>query len=263
MPYPTLEFIEDLREEVSQLVPLSELHGGKLSYDKFSEYLSMHIRYIRDTRFRIMNSNSPKYNPDFKFSEDQLRDFIKSLSRKLRDIDISRCEEIVFKYIEKNELLKYRQQQWHIHNPNLKYEYFKSLDTTNKGYYFGLLLADGFISSDGHIGLFLEKKDIKIVKRFRNDLHITNKLEHVIDRRQKKQSGEYPERYGIRIGCVPMIEDLKELGFLDFKDGKVLKDGFFRDLRPKFALSVLLGFYDGDGEEGAPIIHSSNRQFFE
>ncbi|NVM35682.1 MAG: hypothetical protein HWN81_08800 [Candidatus Lokiarchaeota archaeon] len=111
MSYPTLEFIEDLREEISKLVPFSELHGGKLSYDKFSEYLGMHTRYIRDTRFRIMNSNSPKYNPDFKFSEDQLRDFIKSLSRKLRDIDISRCEEIVFKYIEKNELLKYQQQQ--------------------------------------------------------------------------------------------------------------------------------------------------------
>ncbi|NVM35683.1 MAG: hypothetical protein HWN81_08805 [Candidatus Lokiarchaeota archaeon] len=59
-----------------------------------------------------------------------------------------------------------------------------------------------------------------------------------------------------------MIEDLKELCFLDFKDGKALKDGFFRDLRHNIALSVLLGFYDGDGEEGTPIIHSSNRHFF-
>ncbi|KKN33047.1 hypothetical protein LCGC14_0807800 [marine sediment metagenome] len=263
MSYSTLRFIEDLRIEVSKLVSSCELHGGTLSYDKFSEYLGMHVRYIRDTRFKIKNSNSPKYNPEFKFSEDQLKNFLISLSRKLSDIDISRCKEIVFEYIEKNKLLKYRRQQWHFHNPNLKYEFFKSLDTTNKGYYFGLLLADGFISSDGHIGLFLEKKELKLVRRFRNDLHITNKLECIIDRRKKKQSGEYPERYGIRIGCVPMIEDLKELGFLDFKNGKGLKEEFFRNLRQKIALSVLLGFYDGDGEEGAPIIHNSNKQFLE
>ncbi|MFX1312637.1 MAG: hypothetical protein ACFFHD_08505 [Promethearchaeota archaeon] len=233
MSYPTLEFIEDLRKEVSNLVSPYELHGGILSYDKFSKYLGMHIRYIRDTRFRIKNLNSPKYNPDFKFSEDQLKNFINSLSNKVSDI--GKCEQIIFEYLEKNELLKYRQQQWHIHNPNLKYEYFKSLDTTNKGYYFGLLLADGFISSDGHIGIFLEKKDINVIKRFRNDLHIKNKVERRIDKRKKKQSGEYPERYGIRIGCVPMINDLKELGFLEFKGGKSLKYGFFRNLSRKIA----------------------------
>lgn len=263
MVYSTLKFIENLREDLSKLVSSNELYNGILSYDKFSEYLGMHIRYIRDTRFRIKNSNSPRYNPEFKFSKEQLTDFIESLSRKLGDINISKCEEIISKYIEKNQLLGYRQQQWHIHNPNLKYEYFKSLDTTNKGYHFGLLLADGFISTDGHIGLFLEKKDIKVVKRFRNELHITNKLEHKIDTRKRKKSGEYPERYGIRIGCIPMIEDLKELGFLDFKEGRGLRDGFFKNLRQNVALSVLLGFYDGDGEEGAPIIHNSNKQFLD
>ncbi len=60
-----------------------------------------------------------------------------------------------------------------------------------------------------------------------------------------------------------MIEDLKKLGFLDFKEGRGLRDGFFRNLRHNVAFSVLLGFYDGDGEEGAPIIHNSNKRFLE
>ncbi|MFX1364442.1 MAG: hypothetical protein ACFFCE_04810 [Promethearchaeota archaeon] len=83
MEYSTLDFIEDLRKEISELVSTSKIHRKILSYDKFSEYLGMHIRYIRDTRFRIKNSNSPKHNPYFKFSKDQLIDFIKSLSKKL------------------------------------------------------------------------------------------------------------------------------------------------------------------------------------
>ncbi|MFX1364441.1 MAG: hypothetical protein ACFFCE_04805 [Promethearchaeota archaeon] len=177
--------------------------------------------------------------------------------------DIKKCKELIYNYIEKNQLLEYRQQQWHLHNPNLKKHYFKLLNTTNKGYYFGLLLADGFISKDGHIGLFLEKRDSKVIERFRNELHVINKIEHKIDRRIRKKSGEYPERYGIRIGCIPMIKDLIKLGFLDFKEGKCLRVGFFRNLMYKVALSVLLGFYDGDGEEGAPIIHNSNKQFLE
>ncbi len=110
MSYPTLKFIEDLREEVSKLVSSCELHGGMLSYDNFSEYLGMHIRYLRDTHFRIKNSNSPKYNSEYKFSKDQLTDFIKSLSKKLGGTDICSLEEIIFKYIEKNQLPVYRLQ---------------------------------------------------------------------------------------------------------------------------------------------------------
>jgi hypothetical protein len=181
----------------------------------------------------------------------------------LSNIDINNIREIVGKYLDKNDLLEYRQQQWHLHNPDLKYDYFKSLDSTNKGYYFGLLLAEGTISSEGNLGLFLEKEDINVIRRYRNEVNIANRLEHITDKRKKKQSGEYPERYGIRVGCKPMIDDLKKLGFIHFKEGNALKEGFFISLSDDVALSTLLGFYDGDGEEGAPIIHNTNRKFLE
>ena len=113
---------------------------------------------------------------------------------------------------------------------------------TNKGYYFGLLLAEGSISSEGNLGLFLEKEDINVISRYRNDLNIVNKLGHKTDKRKKKQSGEYPERCGVRVGCKPMIDDLKKLGFIHFKEGNGLKEGFFTSLRDDVALSILLGF---------------------
>ncbi|MFX1568957.1 MAG: hypothetical protein ACFFCV_11395 [Promethearchaeota archaeon] len=260
--YSTLDFITDIQSEISNVIPVSELHGGRISYDKLSEYLGMHKRYIRDTRSRIQNVNNSKYNPDFKFSKIQLESFLSSLSHRIKNVDLNKFNKIFTKYSVMNKLPNYRQEQWNLHNPNLKKEFFKCLDNTEKGYYFGLLLADG-TSEKEKIGIFLEKGDFKVINRFRDVLRISNKIEHRIDRRKKKKSGEYPERYGVRVGCTSMIEDLKNLGFLDFKEGKALKDGFFTSLKREVALSVLLGFYDGDGEEGAPIIHSTNKPFLQ
>lgn len=42
--YSTLDFITDIQSEISKLVHVNELHGGKISYDKLSEYLGMHKR---------------------------------------------------------------------------------------------------------------------------------------------------------------------------------------------------------------------------
>jgi hypothetical protein len=258
--YSTIDFITDIKSEISKLVPENELHGGRISYDKLSKYLGMHKSYIRDTRSRIQNPNNIKNNPDFKFSKDQLKSFLSSIFQNLGDKDYSKLIEIFSKYSAMNELLDYRQQQWNLHNPDLKKEFFKYLDNTAKGYYFGLLLADGTNEKE-KIGLFLEKEDLKVINQFRDALGISNKIEHKIDQRKRKITGKYPERYGVRVGCTPMMEDLRKLGFFDFKKGRALKNGFFTNLERPVALSVLLGFYDGDGEEGAPIIHSCNRKF--
>ncbi len=223
----------------------------------------MHTRYIRDTRNRIVNSLNPKYNSDFIFAKDQLKYFIKSFSDKLSDADITGCVEIILKYKEKNNIREYQNQQWDLKNPELRYDFFSVLDKSVKGYYFGLLLADGGISKDGKIGLSLEKEDINVIKRYRSELRIANKLDHRIDKRRIKQSGGYSEMYGIRVGCKPMISDLNKLGFKKFKEDGSLKDGFFTNLRRDVALAVLLGFYDGDGEEGAPIIHNTNKKFLD
>ncbi|MFX1481347.1 MAG: hypothetical protein ACFFCI_24975 [Promethearchaeota archaeon] len=260
--YSTLDFIADIQSEISKLLPVNELHGGRISYDKLSKYIGMHKRYIRDTRSRIQNSNSSKYNPDFKFSRKQLEGFFNLLCQEVKNADFNNIIKIFSKYTELNELSNYPLQQWNLYNPDLKIKFFNCLDNTEKGYYFGLLLADGTNEKE-KIGLFLEKGDLNVIERFRDVLGISNKIEYVVDRRRRKKSGEYPARYGVRVGCKPMVEDLKKLGFFDFKNGNALKEGFFTSLKREVALSVLLGFYDGDGEEGAPIIHSNNRKFLQ
>ena len=259
--FKTIRLIEDLRLEIAKLLPTNQLWGGTLSYDKFSNYLGMNECYIRTLKNRVTNQKYPSYNPYFAFSRDQLDDFIDNLSGKFGKDRIHGCIELILKYRKEIKILDYRQQQWHIHNPNLRYNTFKTLDNTNDGYYFGLLLADG-ISDDGkNIGIFLEKEDVNVIERFQKDLQISNPLEYKIDKRKKKHSSEYPEQFGIRVGCRPMIDDLKKLGYFNFKAGEALEEGFFTNLREDVQYSVLLGFYDGDGEEGSSKKISTNKKF--
>jgi hypothetical protein len=60
-----------------------------------------------------------------------------------------------------------------------------------------------------------------------------------------------------------MMEDLKNLGYFRFKSGEALEEGFFANLREDIQYSVLLGFYDGDGEKGTSKIYSTNKKFLE
>ena len=260
--YDAINLLDDLKWEIADLVPKREKPKGKLSNEKLSEYLGFEERYIRVLRNRIYSSSHKAHNPNFTFSDDQLAQMIENLEKRFGKKKIHNCIKKIEKYKNSNKILVYRHQQWQIHNPNLKVEFFKKLDDTEKGYYFGLLLADG-LSDDGvNIGLFLEKEDLNVIKRFQKALGISNKIEHKISK-QKKLSGEASEQFGVRVGCQPMLDDLRSLGFFDFKKGKPLPEGFFSKLNRKVALSILCGFYDGDGEQGGTKIHNSNSHFLE
>ena len=259
--FKTLNLIEDLRSEIAKLLPKDQLWGGTLSYDKLSKLLRLNKRYLRTIKNRITNYSYPSYNPDFAFSRDQLLKLKKRLNETFRE-DFE-CIKLIENYEKENTILEYRHEQWKIHNPHPRYDAFKKLNSKMDGYYFGLLLADGTSDDGKNIGLFLEKEDIKVIERFKRDLHISNKIEHKIDYRKKKRNGKYPERYGVRFGCKLLRDDLKKLGYFQFKSGVALEEGFFNKLREGVCYSVLLGFYDGDGEEGSSKIWSTNQHFQE
>lgn len=260
--YTAINLLDDLKVEISELVPKSEKPKGKLSNEKLSVYLGFEERYVRVLRTRINSSSHKARNPNFTFSQDQLGQMIENLEKRFGTTKIQNCIKKIDNYKNSNEILEYRHQQWQIHNPSLKIDFFKNLDDAEKGYYFGLLLADGMVEKDTNIGIFLEKKDLNVIRRFRKALGISNNIEYRVDKRKKK-SGENSEQYGVRVGCKPMLEDLKKLNFYDFKEGKPLPDGFFSKLDRIVALSILCGFYDGDGEQGTSHIHNSNRDFLE
>jgi len=259
----TLSLVENLRTEISKFLPKDILWGGTLSYDKLSKYLGKNQRYLRTLKNRITNETYPSYNPNFTFSRADLDGFIIKLSENFGEDKIKHCNQLISAYKEEVDVFDYTNQQWQIHNPHLRFDAFKKLDKKKDGYYFGLLLADGTSDNRKNIGLFLEKTDIKVIERLKKDLRISNQIEHEIDKRKKKKNSEFPERYGVRVGCKPMMENLKKLGYFHFKSGEALEEGFFTNLREDIRYSVLLGFYDGDGEKGTSKIFSTNKKFLE
>lgn len=40
-----------------------------------------------------------------------------------------------------------------------------------------------------------------------------------------------------------------------------MENGFFTELSERVKFSILLGFYDGDGERNSSKIHNSNKKF--
>jgi len=261
--FKTLTLVENLRTEVAKLLPKDKLWGRTLSYDKLSKYLGKNQRYLRSLKNRITNKSYSSYNPEYTFSRSDLDEFIKQLSKNFDKERIKPCEDLIISYKKEVSVFEYRRQQWQIHNPYLRFDAFKRLNTRKDGYYFGLLLADGLSDDGKNIGLFLEKTDKKVIDRFKKDLRISNQIEYKIDKRKKKNNDKYPEQYGVRVGCKPMMEDLKNLGYFRFKSGKALEEGFFTNLREDIRYCVLLGFYDGDGEKSTSKIYSTNRKFLE
>jgi hypothetical protein len=183
----TLTLVENLRTEVVKLLPKDKLWGGTLSYDKLSKYLGRNQRYLRSLKNRITNRIYSSYNPEYSFSKNDLDEFIKQLSKNFGKERIKSCEALILSYKQEVSVFEYTGQQWQTHNPDLRFDAFKRLNTRKDGYYFGLLLADGLSDNGKNIGIFLEKNDKKVIERFKKDLQISNQIEYKIDKRKKKK----------------------------------------------------------------------------
>lgn len=149
--YSTLDFIKDLLYQLN-------IYNYELSI-----LFGKDERYLDEIRQRIRKPNHQKYNPNFKFSLENLEILENNLINKYGE-KAYRCNCYCFieRYRTMNEDLKeYSGQQYHIHHPNLNAHYFKFIDTKEKAYWLGFLCADGYISKTkyGKLGIGLSVKD--------------------------------------------------------------------------------------------------------
>jgi hypothetical protein len=143
-------------------------------------------------------------------------------------------------------------------HPNLRIDYFHTIDAKEKAYWLGFLYADGFITEQHgsiEIRLELSKDDENSVDRFCRDLGLNNDKKEY--RRHRKIEKECVE---IRFACRKMSDDLIRHG-LRFRKSKIIEYPKLssRDLE----LAFLLGYYDGDGKHNTTEISSGNRRFLE
>lgn len=273
------EFINLLKNELAKISRDIEVSNKELSL-----LLTGKKTFIVSLLSHELNPNSKKYNPNYKFSKERLKSFQFSLFNTFGS-SAQNSIDLIKKYERLNpDLDDYTGQKYCISNPT----YFSEIDTPEKSYWFGLLCADGWLTSShpdkfDMLGIQLKSADNTLVYRFAKRVGVEpNKVKELT--LTKSIFGNPVKEYKLtqlRFSCKTMTDDLKNLGLLRFKQKKILpkkiklfikkakiecnnsKIHWYKTYHGKLALAWLLGFYDGDGthKEGrTAIIYSSSRE---
>ena len=115
-------------------------------------------------------------------------------------------------------------------------DYFKNIDTEEKAYWLGFIMADGNISnfSGGYYLKFsLEKNDADTIKAFKNAIEFAGAIIH------------NRNNIGISIGSKSIYNDLNRYGIIERKSGReIIPFGLIPD---ELIRHFVRGYFDGDG----------------
>lgn len=115
------------------------------------------------------------------------------------------------------------------------YHYFDIINTEHKAYWFGFLMADGFVNNT-EISLCLQKSDIHMIKQFATDLKCNAPIKY------NKDGNPF-----LTITCKSMCNSLISKGFHNRKSWDLDFD-FLRSFVPEPLLRHFIrGMFDGDG----------------
>jgi hypothetical protein len=125
-------------------------------------------------------------------------------------------------------------------HPNLKVNFFKSIDSKEKAYWLGFLYADGYISpTNSRAVIDLSEKDYNQVEKF---------CEVVGANKDKIRKRTHPcgsKSISIRITNKEFVRHIVDKGCINAKS-KIINLPEFKD--ELLNLSFLSGYYDGDGD---------------
>lgn len=120
--------------------------------------------------------------------------------------------------------------------------YFDVIDTQNKAYILGLLLADGSRSSRGHsICLGLQATDVDILNRINQELNSNRPLSFV---ELSKKNKKYSDQYCLHFNGEHICSELSKYGITPKKDFTVT---FPSQISRDLYRHVIRGLLDGDG----------------
>lgn len=147
----------------------------------------------------------------------------------------------------KFEIVTDSRRRYHKKN-NYNHDYFEFIDTEDKAYWLGFIVADGNISEDGkskRLTIRLSVKDIEHLKKFSLVLSGKDivKIKQTTHRDNRKQILELAS---LRVYSTPLCNHLANLGVFPAKSGNELLPEIPRELYRHF----IRGFVDGDGSVG-------------
>ncbi len=253
--YPTIKFIEDLRKEVQKIIPKKELlYGRRLSEINLSIHLGQKENHIYQIK------KNCKRNPKFLLDLNLLREYKHFLTSKFY-VKSNKAKILIKRYENLNNLKKEYKQIYNYH-PNIKLDYFKDIDIKPKAYWLGFIYADGGLSyqtEDRKFIRFYFGLDIKD-KDSRDMVYLLASTLGIEEKYVKPDSRGNMLRFMITNNTIAM--HLNNHGVIIGK--KKSKNIEFPELGSReLNLAFLLGYYDGDGTEGATVVSSGSKKFLE
>lgn len=116
-------------------------------------------------------------------------------------------------------------------------DYFEKIDTKDKAYFLGLLIADGNNEVVG-FRLQLKESDKHILETFKEKINYTGNLLFV-----KSKNIKHSNSYLLRINSKKLSKDLSKLSCIPAKSHHT----YFPDIPEKFHSHFIRGVFDGDG----------------
>lgn len=143
------------------------------------------------------------------------------------------------------ETIQYRVRKLGIARPQtirniVKHDYFENIDTSNKAYFLGFLIADGNVyknkkeNSSATIQMCLQAKDLHILETLKNEWENDNKICYY----------EPKDEYILSIRSTKMAKDLEKYGVVK---RKTFLTRMLPEIPVEFYPDLIRGIFDGDG----------------
>ena len=258
---PSVILFEAIRKE------FENIHGIRINNDKLSQFLGFNDNYITK-KYHYVRKGKQGYITPEKF--DQIKGILSVYFSEISHIMSKELIEALQQYedfLPKHFLIRSSNRSKLFH-PNLREEFFETIDTNEKAYWLGFMYADGYIVEEFdkyrsyyRIGVKIKIEDEELIDRFIRTLGLNPDYKHRYKELQEIEGKLYEvEYFRIHFANQVMARDLISNGVIPRKSKKIR----LPCLNPyELYLPFLLGCFDGDGEEGTSRLWSGSRKFFE
>ncbi|MFX0072214.1 MAG: hypothetical protein ACFFAO_14090 [Candidatus Hermodarchaeota archaeon] len=228
--YSVVEFFRDINREISNII------RRRITYRVLSKnFLKMKSKWhVND---KILNSKQDSANI-FPWN------LIKLYKERLKTTLGSNFNQFK-KYFNKLQIYKKNMIKEVI---EFNEDYFKSLNTKTKAYFYGWLLAEGHVDKKGRRFIIeINVRDGEILKRFIEAINLNPKK---VKFKRREKNGNCFMYFVLEISSEIFVKHLINLGFVRGKKSKKIRFPLSIVQNRGLALACLLGFFDGDGSHG-------------
>lgn len=218
---------------------------GKIRRERYLGYLMKDLfADIKDRIFTFFTHEKAPISEILNDAFDNYEDYL-ILARNIRSNEIS--------------------QKFH---PHLISDYFRKIDTKEKAYWLGFMFADGYVilrlkrNNSKTIGMTLSIKDELTLNSFIKTLGLNISYKNYFENKKFDENGVLKIFKYCRINWnhQEMANDLIDNGVVPNKSKIIRLAKLDND---ELYLAFLLGYFDGDGQQGTSTIYSGSKKFLE